>query len=35
MKIAPSADPGDGPLDVVVLDDFGRVELLRGLPTAQ
>lgn len=33
MKIAPSADPSDGRLDVVVLGDFGRLALLRWLPT--
>ena len=33
MKIAPSADPSDGRLDVVVLGDLGRFELLRWLPT--
>jgi diacylglycerol kinase (ATP) len=33
MKIAPSASPGDGQLEVVVLGDFGRLELLRWLPT--
>jgi len=33
MKIAPSADPADGNLDLVVLGDLGRAELLRWLPT--
>jgi diacylglycerol kinase (ATP) len=33
MKIAPSADPADGLLDLVVLGGLGRVELLRWLPT--
>jgi diacylglycerol kinase (ATP) len=33
MKIAPAADPTDGRLDVVTLGDFGRLELLRWLPT--
>ena len=33
MKIAPGADPGDGLLDLVVLGDLGRLELLRWLPT--
>jgi len=33
MKIAPSADPGDGRLDLVVLGNLGRLELLRWLPT--
>ncbi|MFQ5896680.1 MAG: diacylglycerol/lipid kinase family protein [Candidatus Methylomirabilia bacterium] len=33
MKIAPDADPADGWLDLVVLGDLGRVELLRWLPT--
>ncbi len=33
MKIAPSASPTDGLLEVVVLGDFGRLELLRWLPT--
>jgi diacylglycerol kinase (ATP) len=33
MKIAPDADPADGLLDVVVLGTFGRLELLRWLPT--
>lgn len=32
MKIAPSADPTDGRLDVVILGAFGRLELLRWLP---
>jgi diacylglycerol kinase (ATP) len=32
MKIAPSADPTDGCLDVVVVGDLGRIELLRWLP---
>ena len=33
MRIAPSADPADGVLDLVVLGDLGRAELLRWLPT--
>lgn len=33
MKIAPGADPADGLLDLVVLGDLGRLELLRWLPT--
>lgn len=33
MKIAPGADPADGVLDLVVLGTFGRLELLRWLPT--
>jgi YegS/Rv2252/BmrU family lipid kinase len=33
MMIAPGADPADGCLDVTVLGDLGRVELLRWLPT--
>ena len=33
MKIAPSADPADGRLDLVILGDLGRAELLRWLPT--
>jgi diacylglycerol kinase (ATP) len=33
MKIAPGASPTDGELDLVVLGDFGRLELLRWLPT--
>lgn len=33
MKIAPTADPGDGQLDSVILGDLGRLELLRWLPT--
>jgi diacylglycerol kinase (ATP) len=33
MKIAPHADPADGSLDLIVLEDLGRVELLRWLPT--
>jgi len=33
MKIAPGADPADGALDLVVLDDLGRLELVRWLPT--
>ncbi|MFZ1061151.1 MAG: diacylglycerol kinase family protein [Candidatus Rokuibacteriota bacterium] len=33
MKIAPTADPHDGVLDLVVLGNLGRVELLRWLPT--
>lgn len=32
MKIAPAADPADGLLDLVVLGDLGRLELLRWLP---
>ena len=33
MKIAPTADAADGHLDLVVLGDFGRLELLWWLPT--
>src|SRR2546430_5650096 len=33
MKSAPAADPADGRLDLVVLGDLGRLELLRWLPT--
>jgi len=33
MKIAPAADPSDGRLDLVILGDLGRLELLRWLPT--
>jgi diacylglycerol kinase (ATP) len=33
MKIAPAADPADGRLDLVILGDLGRLELLRWLPT--
>lgn len=33
MKIAPAADAGDGALDLVVVGDLGRAELLRWLPT--
>jgi len=33
MKIAPAANPADGRLDLVVLGDLGRLELLRWLPT--
>lgn len=33
MKIAPGADPADGVLDLVVLGAFGRLELLRWLPS--
>ena len=33
MKIAPTADPHDGVLDLVVLGNLGRVEFLRWLPT--
>jgi len=33
MKIAPGADPADGLLDVVVMGDLRRLELLRWLPT--
>jgi diacylglycerol kinase (ATP) len=33
MKIAPGADPADGMLDLVVLGAFGRLELLRWLPS--
>jgi diacylglycerol kinase (ATP) len=33
MRIAPAADPGDGLLDLVVLGDVGRWELLWWLPT--
>lgn len=33
MQIAPGADPADGRLDVVVLGDVGRLQLLRWLPS--
>jgi diacylglycerol kinase (ATP) len=33
MRIAPGASPADGRLDVVVLGNIGRVELIRWLPT--
>ncbi|MBI4634764.1 MAG: diacylglycerol kinase family lipid kinase [Candidatus Rokubacteria bacterium] len=33
MKIAPAADPADGWLDLIVLGDLGRAELLRWLPS--
>ena len=33
MKIAPSASPTDGALDLVVIGALGRLELLRWLPT--
>jgi YegS/Rv2252/BmrU family lipid kinase len=33
MRIAPGASPTDGRLDLVVLGDIGRVELIRWLPT--
>ncbi|HEY2994435.1 MAG TPA: diacylglycerol kinase family protein [Methylomirabilota bacterium] len=33
MKIAPAANPADGRLDLVVLGDLGRLELLCWLPT--
>jgi YegS/Rv2252/BmrU family lipid kinase len=33
MKIAPAAYPGDGQLDVVILGDLRRLELLKWLPT--
>lgn len=33
MKIAPAADPTDGRLDMIILGDLGRLELLRWLPT--
>jgi diacylglycerol kinase (ATP) len=33
MRIAPGASPADGRLDVVVLGDIGRVELIRWFPT--
>jgi YegS/Rv2252/BmrU family lipid kinase len=33
MRIAPAADVTDGRLDLVVLGDLGRLELLRWLPT--
>jgi YegS/Rv2252/BmrU family lipid kinase len=33
MKIAPAADPADGVLDLIILGDLGRLELLRWLPT--
>jgi diacylglycerol kinase (ATP) len=33
MRIAPGASPTDGRLNLVVLGDIGRVELIRWLPT--
>jgi diacylglycerol kinase (ATP) len=33
MRIAPGAEPADGRLELVVLGDLGRLELLRWLPT--
>lgn len=33
MKIAPDAAPGDGRLDLVILGDLGRAELVRWLPS--
>lgn len=33
MRIAPSADPADGVLDLVVIGDVGRLELLNWLPS--
>jgi diacylglycerol kinase (ATP) len=33
MKIAPGADPVDGWLDLVVVGDLGKLELLRWMPT--
>jgi len=33
MKIAPAADPRDGALDLVIIGDVGRLELLRWLPS--
>jgi diacylglycerol kinase family enzyme len=33
MKIAPAANPADGLIDLVILGDLGRIELLRWLPT--
>lgn len=33
MRIAPAADPTDGALDLVILGELGRAELLRWLPT--
>ena len=33
MRIAPGASPTDGRLDLVVLRDIGRAELIRWLPT--
>ena len=33
MRIAPSADPADGVLDLVVIGDVGRFELVNWLPT--
>ncbi len=33
MRIAPSADPGDGELDLAILGPLGRWELLLWLPT--
>jgi diacylglycerol kinase (ATP) len=33
MRIAPGASPSDGRLDIVVLGDIGRAELIRWLPT--
>lgn len=32
MKIAPAANPTDGALDIIVLGEVGRLELLRWLP---
>lgn len=32
MRIAPAADPRDGALDVVIIGEVGRLELLRWLP---
>jgi diacylglycerol kinase (ATP) len=32
MKIAPRADPADGQLDLVIVGDLGRLELVRWLP---
>lgn len=33
MQIAPAADPDDGDLDLVIVGDLGRAELLAWLPT--
>ena len=33
MKIAPAANPADGLIDLVILGDLGRIELVRWLPT--
>ncbi len=33
MRIAPDADPADGALDLVIVGDLGRLQLLRWLPS--